>query len=196
MVNRNAFISTLEIADMSIEMQFGTTGVIVECGVWKGGMLAALAEKFPDKSIIGFDSFAGLPAAQPIDGEAAINWQKDVESDIYYDNCRCSEKRFHETLIMAGRNYEVRTGWFKDTIPEFAKRWRPITVLRLDGDWYESTKICIDNLWPLLNYKGVMIIDDYKAWDGCRKAVDEFLEANPSLILDSYNDVYLIYKNH
>ena len=64
------------------------SGAVVECGVWKGGMIAGVAEILGcDRAYYLFDSFEGLPEAQTIDGDAAIKWQQDTESPIYFDNC-------------------------------------------------------------------------------------------------------------
>lgn len=52
---------------------------------------------------------------------------------------------------------------------------KKISILRLDGDWYSSTKVCLEHLYPLVSIGGVVIIDDYDAYDGCKKAVDEYL---------------------
>lgn len=53
----------------------------------------------------------------------------------------------------------------------------PIALLRLDGDWYSSTKVCVDHLFPLIEEGGTMVVDDYYAWDGCAKAINELLGA-------------------
>ena len=60
-------------------------------------------------------------------------------------------------------------GWFQNTLPAEAKSIGPISVLRLDGDWYASTKICLEHLYPLLSRDGIVILDDYFLWEGCKK---------------------------
>lgn len=65
---------------------------------------------------------------------------------------------------------EIIQGWFSATVPVWAKQQRPIAVLRLDGDWYDSTILCLEHLWPLVSPGGLVIIDDYYPWDGCSKA--------------------------
>ena len=70
-------------------------------------------------------------------------------------------------------NFHV--GWFQDTVPIASDKIESISLLRLDGDWYESTKVCLENLYDLVTEGGVIIVDDYGAYEGCKKAVDEFL---------------------
>lgn len=187
MIARQQFVQNLDIVDMAS----GVTGAIVECGTWRGGMLAAMLEKRPDSLAIGFDSFEGLPAAQPIDGSAAIAWQADTESPIYFDNCSASMREFMDTMLMTSLNFDVIKGWFSETIPKFVKDREslPIAILRLDGDWYDSTKICLDYLYSMVVPNGVVIIDDYYAWQGCKKATDEFLKKNKNLKLITVNQV-------
>jgi hypothetical protein len=69
----------------------------------------------------------------------------------------------------------IRQGWFQETLPVAKHEIGPIAVLRLDGDWYDSTKVCLENLYDLVTVGGFVLIDDYGYWEGCRRAVDEFL---------------------
>jgi O-methyltransferase len=64
-------------------------GAIVECGVWRGGMIAGIAEILGStRNYYLCDSFEGLPPAKQIDGEAALQWQRETNSPIYFDNCK------------------------------------------------------------------------------------------------------------
>ncbi len=84
MVPKATFYNNLEIAE-SVK---GVAGCVVECGVWCGGMSAALCRLLgPNRTYYLLDSFQGLPPAKPIDGIAANNWQQDTASLTYYDNC-------------------------------------------------------------------------------------------------------------
>ncbi|MFM7447889.1 MAG: TylF/MycF/NovP-related O-methyltransferase, partial [Leptolyngbyaceae cyanobacterium] len=65
-------------------------------------------------------------------------------------------------------------GWFQDTVPVYRDKVGPIAILRLDGDWYESTKIPLDNFYDLIVPGGAVIVDDYATCFGSRRAVDEF----------------------
>jgi O-methyltransferase len=165
-------------------------GDFVECGVWQGGCAAAMQltaqalvpsrSNLEARTLYLFDSFEGLPPVQPIDGPMAKGWQQDVNGPIYHDNCTASLERVQQNFQKLGLlNGQVKfhKGWFEQTVPDFAtliKGQRQIALLRLDGDWYESTKVCLENLYPLVSENGVVIIDDYYAWDGCAVAVHEY----------------------
>jgi O-methyltransferase len=65
-------------------------------------------------------------------------------------------------------------GWFQDTVPAAAREIPKIAILRIDGDWYDSTKVCLEHLYDLVSPNGYVIIDDYNTFSGCHDAVDEF----------------------
>lgn len=75
-------------------------------------------------------------------------------------------------------NIHIVKGWFQDSLPRTSKEIKEIALLRLDGDWYESTKICLENLYPKVVRGGYIIFDDYGCWEGCKIATDEFMEKN------------------
>lgn len=148
-------------------------GDLVECGTWRGGMSAALAWALPNRHSVLLDSFEGLPDAKEIDGPAAMHWSTVVRD---HDNCTAGERWAHDAMARVGQtDYELASGWFDDTVPEYAFRHRPIAVLRLDGDWYDSTMVCLEHLFPLVQPNGIVIIDDYFDWDGCSRAVHDYL---------------------
>ena len=125
-----------------------------------------------------FDSFEGLPPAQEIDGSTALQWQNNTSSKLYFNNCSASEEQFMETVKRTGieaRNLNVYKGFFETTVPP--SDTGPIALLRLDGDWYESTICCLRALFPRLVPGGLLIIDDYGVWDGCTRAVHDYLSA-------------------
>jgi O-methyltransferase len=173
-------------------------GVVVECGVWRGGMTAGISEILGnDFEYYLFDSFEGLPQAQDIDGKAANAWQQDTKSPIYFDNCKAEiDFAINAMKLSNCSNYHIVKGWFKDTLPGF-NFTQPINILRLDGDWYESTMQCLENLYPKLAQNGLIIIDDYYAWDGCTRAVHDYLSKNelPDRINQTKNGVCYIIKN-
>jgi len=151
-------------------------GCVIECGVWRGGMSAGIADVLgKDRKYYLFDSFEGLPEAKEIDGKSAIDWQKDVKSPGYYDNCKAEMNWAENAMKMSGaKNFELVKGWFNETIPSY-KLNEPIAILRLDGDWYESTMTCLEGFFDKVVKGGVIIIDDYYVWDGCAKALHDFL---------------------
>ncbi len=162
-------------------------GDLVECGAWRGGCSAAMRlaqlddELASARALHVFDSFEGLPPAQTVDGPMAAAWQADVDNPGYYDNCTASldevRAAFSELGVPA-EGVHFHAGWFDDTVPAYAAKAGPIAVLRLDGDWYSSTKVCLEHLYPLVADGGIVLIDDYYAWDGCARAVHEYLGAN------------------
>lgn len=172
MVSRQGFESNLLLASRINSIE----GDVVECGVWKGGMSAGMAMVLEGRrSFWLFDSFEGLPDAKEIDGETALDWQQDKDGDTYYDNCTANEKEAIEIMAMTGaEDVKIVRGWFNQTLK--AKDMpKDIALLRLDGDWYESTMVCLEALFPKVVEGGMVIIDDYYTWDGCSKAVHDFL---------------------
>lgn len=154
------------------------SGVVVECGVWRGGMSAAIAELLgQDKKYYLFDSFEGLPQAQQIDGPIAKTWQDNTNDSKYFNNCKAEISFAQNAMKLSGvDNYRIVKGWFKDTLPKFDINEK-ISILRIDGDWYESTRDCLNYLYDRIESGGLLIIDDYYAWDGCALAVHDFLSS-------------------
>jgi O-methyltransferase len=154
----------------------GLPGAIVECGTWKGGMIAGIALIVGDeKEYLLFDSFEGLPPAKEINCDRAIEWQADTNSPGYYDNCTASEESAHRDMKFSGvSNVSIVKGWFNETLPS-ASIADGIAVLRMDADWYDSTMEILNSLFHQVNTCGIIIIDDYYVWDGCSKAVHDFL---------------------
>jgi len=172
--NPQLFIENLLLMDF-----FGKyiTGDFVECGTWKGGMSCAMmAVGGTNRNYHFFDSFEGLPDAKELDGLAAIQYQKDVHSPYYRDNCNADHQEFLDLIYAQDAPKEqisVYKGWFEDRLPDFPGS--PISVLRLDGDWYESTRTCLKQLYRYITEGGIIILDDYDAWDGCARAVHDYL---------------------
>lgn len=170
------------IDNLVLTKKYGNiAGSIVECGVWRGGMIAGVAKLLGDRKYFLLDSFEGLPAAKQLDGEKAVDWQKDVSSPKYYDNCKAEIEYAKKAMQLAGaKNVEFVKGWFNETLPGLVKNpsLAPISILRLDGDWYESTIDCLTHLYPVVAEGGLIIIDDYYMWDGCARAVHDYLSAN------------------
>jgi O-methyltransferase len=151
-------------------------GCVVECGVWRGGMSAGIATILgPSRKYFLLDSFEGLPPAQPVDGPAAAKWQQARDAPTFYNNCSASPECAREAMNIAGAtDFQLVKGWFSDTIPSF-RLSEPIALLRLDGDWYDSTIVCLEGLFDQVVPGGLIIVDDYYAWDGCSRAVHDFL---------------------
>jgi O-methyltransferase len=150
-------------------------GCIVECGVWKGGMIAGIAEVIgPERSYFLFDSFEGLPNAKEVDGKKAFKWQ----NNNLVANCRTEEYFAYESMRLSGaRKFTVTKGWFNNTLPGY-DFGDSIAILRLDADWYNSTMECLNALYEKVTPGGLIVVDDYYAWDGCAKAIHDFLSTN------------------
>ena len=177
MASRWDFWRNMLVVDQRRHVQ----GCVVECGVWRGGMSAGMAEVLgPVREYFLFDSFEGLPPAGERDGENAKRWQEDASSPGHYDNCRAAAEFADRAMqLSATPKYRLIKGWFNDTLKDFVPP-SPIAVLRLDGDWYESTMLPLTSLWKYMARGGIAIIDDYYAWDGCSQAVHDFLSRNCS----------------
>lgn len=175
-------------------------GDIVECGVWKGGSMLATAEVLirlnsTAKNLYLYDTFEGMSAPS--------------DEDISYDN------QLAEKLLISNTNKEDNLVWaystldtvkqtmslssypkdkiyyiqgkVEDTIPNIVPE--KIAILRLDTDWYESTKHELVHLFPKLVKGGIIIIDDYGYWKGARKAVDEYFQnCNTQILLNRLDE--------
>jgi O-methyltransferase len=169
MIPENIYIGNLQLATKV----GSTSGAIVECGTWRGGMIAGIADVLgPDRHYCLFDSFEGLPPAKEIDGEAALAWQRDTSGAMYHNNCRASEEEARLAMSMsAATDYALVKGWFNETLPKAVVG--PIALLRMDADWYDSTKAILDNLADRVVPGGLIVVDDYYTYEGCARAVNE-----------------------
>jgi hypothetical protein len=162
-------------------------GVIVECGVWKGG--ASLAMLLAQRAAFGkvvrpvhlLDSFAGLPRVELRDGPLAAEWQAGADPEKFFDNCTASRDELEACFAHHGfvfPDYVVWEGWFESTLPRLVCALdQPIALLRLDSDWYASTRLCLETLMPITSEGATVIVDDYYAWDGCARAIHDYLAA-------------------
>lgn len=151
-----------------------------------------------------FDSFEGLPAPSEKDGKKAAGYWMDSANSEFLTTQRCVAgaatvcSLLHERLGFSEERVVIHKGWFQDTLPGLGPEPQCIAVLRLDGDWYESTKICFEHLYERVSRGGVILLDDYYCWEGCRKATDEFRDArgiiDPIIRIDE-ESVYWIKSN-
>jgi hypothetical protein len=136
-----------------------------------------------DRDYHFFDSFEGLPPAGALDGDRASAWQAEPGAPRLNNNCAATFDEVGRSLAAAAlpnQRYEMHRGWFEDTLPAFRPP-RPIAVLRLDGDWYDSTMTCLDNLYDRVMPGGVILLDDYSHWEGCTRAVHDFLSKRKAI---------------
>jgi O-methyltransferase len=165
-------------------------GAIVECGVWKGGSMAAIASTLlrlqdVSRDLYLFDTFQGMSEPTPRDRD--YSGKQASELLIEAPDFRCADaplesvqRVLHETGYPKERIHFI-PGKVEDTIPASAPD--SISLLRLDTDWYESTKHELAHLFPRLSARGVIIIDDYGHWSGARQACDEYFAQNRIPIL-------------
>lgn len=159
------------------------TGDIVECGVWKGGMMmtALLSLNDSRRHIYLYDTFQGMSIPSESDGVYANNYYTNtLLKDGTSDWCRgelSDVMRNIERCNYDSKKIHYVKGKVEDTIPKTLPN-KDIAILRLDTDWYESTKHELIHLYPLVVKGGIVIIDDYGAWQGSKKAVDEYFKEN------------------
>jgi len=159
-------------------------GCFVECGVWRGGSAAvmglALRHSGADRQLHLFDSFEGLPEPTEQDGSVAKEYSGGRASGTLTSVGRCKAGLDEVRAFLLGRlgldesKVHFHVGWFQNTLPAASPTLGPIALLRLDGDWYESTRLCLENLYPHLSSRGMIIMDDYFAWAGCKQATDQY----------------------
>ena len=169
----------------------GMEGDFVECGVWRGGNLIIAADVFrrfsPNKHVFLFDTFAGMTEPtghdfQIRDREPALSKYKKKQKDSYIEWCYASIDDVRSNLAsfkIDEDRVRLIKGDVLDTLSDPGNLPKKISVLRLDTDWYESTKKELEILWPRLETGGILIIDDYGHWGGAKKAVDEFFDSIP-----------------
>ncbi len=165
--------------------RYGIPGAIVECGVWRGGSMHAVARTLDrvgehGRDLYLYDTFAGMTEPTPVD----VRYDGEVGADLLASNSKTSGVWAYASLDDVRRGFEqvpypsdrVRfiEGRVEETIP--AQAPDQIAILRLDTDWYESTMHELDHLYPRLVSGGVLMIDDYGYWQGSRLATNEFLE--------------------
>lgn len=177
--------------------RFRIPGAIVECGVWRGGSMMAAARTLleidaVDRDIYLFDTYEGMtePSADDISfmGESAATLmanKRTAETVLAYASIEDVRGNMRRTGYPEARLHFVK-GPVEETLPEKAPA--QIALLRLDTDWYESTRHELEHLIPRLVPNGVLIVDDYGHWRGSRKAVDEFLAVTNRPVLLNRTD--------
>jgi hypothetical protein len=164
-------------------------GDFVECGVWRGGSTMAAIDTLikagdTSRDIYLYDTFEGMSEPTELDkvftgtgaDELMNSSQKDDPTSVWCYSALEEVQANVDTLKYPKQLVHYVKGKVEDSIPQTLPG--KIALLRLDTDWYESTKHELEHLYPLLVPGGVIIIDDYGHWEGARKAVDEYIEGN------------------
>lgn len=159
-----------------------TEGAVVECGVLDGGTatLMAFATQQNVRPVHLFDAWEGLPETVAQDGEDSKKWVGQVVG---------SPKRVTEImkkLAVPPARIHIHHGWFEDTFPHAAIE--KVALLHIDCDFYEPTALYLQRWYPHLVAGGFVQFDDYSAFQGCKKAVDEFLASHPELKLQTFGE--------
>jgi O-methyltransferase len=173
-------------------------GDFVECGVWKGGSAMLMAKTLiqlerSDRTIYLYDTYAGM--AEPGEYDVSITgkradklWaqsQRDGANGWCYESLPHVRQNLLRTAYPEDRLQFVR-GPVEETIPGVMPE--RIALLRLDTDWYESTRHELTHLYPRLTTGGILLIDDYGHWQGARQAVDEYFRDHASPLMLSRID--------
>lgn len=170
----------------------GVPGSIVEAGVWRGGSAFVAARtlsalKADDRELWLYDTYEGMSAPTEDDVEARTGKSaasKFAETQTGEDSsewCAASLDDVRSTMARSGypaSKVRYVVGKVEDTLADPANVPDQIALLRLDTDWYESTRAEMEILFPRLASGGVLILDDYGHWVGAKKAVDEYFAAN------------------
>lgn len=155
-------------------------GYFAEVGVYKGGSLKHLAVSFPERYILGFDSFEGLPSTQ---------WS---EMEIHTPGEFADTSM--EAVVEFLNDYNSRVRIFKGIFPDSAEGVKDykFSFVHIDTDFYLSVKACIEWFWPRLLPGGIMVFDDYE-WPNCpgvKKALVEFTK--PFQVTEAKYQAYMI----
>ena len=181
-LSRHALVDLYEAAHQ-VEVR-RLPGEIIEAGVALGGSTIVLAlAKSIDRSFFVYDAFGIIPPPSSDDGpdaharyaQIAGGQAHGIRGDRYYGY----EDALLEKVLSNFANFgvdperhhlHVRPGLFEETLVVD----QPVALAHIDCDWYDSVMICLEQITPHLVSGGVMIIDDYKDWSGCKRAVDEY----------------------
>jgi hypothetical protein len=189
-------------------------GDFVECGVWKGGAVGLMAltnNRYSPKRrhLHMFDVFDDICEPDPlVDGNDAINQFAELASirkeslqgrlrpvkGVYDSHGGHGTVEIVKQLLENKIGYDTRflhyyEGWFQETLPICKDQIGKIAILRLDADLYASTLVCLQFLYDQVVSGGFVIIDDYGAYEGCRKAVDEFRDTHKI-------NTFMVHVNH
>lgn len=162
-------------------------GSLVECGVWKGGSMLAAALTLmeinaADRKLYLFDTYTGMtePSVKDVDVKGGYASEQYKQQENWCAAGLNEVKANMQTSLYPEALIHYIVGDVMENLPDNAPK--KIALLRLDTDWYESTKYELETLFPRLSKGGVLIIDDYGHWQGAKKAVHEYFFDNKNQI--------------
>jgi O-methyltransferase len=188
-VRRDTLTTAPRIAALCDSVEYlvrsGVEGALVECGVWRGGSMMAAALTLldldaADRDLYLFDTFTGMPEPGAEDVASAYDgyspqkrWRRQMRLGREWAGVPVEEVRAR----LEGTGYPTERihlvpGMVEDTVPDQAPE--RIALLRLDTDWYASTRHQLEHLYPRLSVGGVLIVDDYGHYAGARRAVEDY----------------------
>jgi hypothetical protein len=175
-------------------------GDIVECGVWRGGNIILARKASPERVCWLYDTFEGMTEPGPLDVKksgyaAAISYKTKKAKGKAWDKVTLDDARanFAATDTLDEDKLRFVVGPVEQTLLDPANLPERIAVLRLDTDWYESTKAEMAALYPRLAPGGILIVDDYGHWMGAQRAVKEYFGGNaPDMTSIDYTAVSFI----
>lgn len=150
-------------------------GAIVECGVWNGGSAAMMTAACRDtgfaRDLWLFDSFEGLPRPTQNDNQTERThyfegWNKGSIENV---------ERIFRKLDLPLDKVNFVKGWFDQTLPNATVP--QIALLHIDADWYDSVSTVLNQLYDRITPGGYVVLDDYDFWEGCNRAVHDFLDS-------------------
>ena len=164
-------------------------GDLVECGVWQGGSSMVMALTLAmlgdtSRKIHLYDTFTGMTRPDEVDrrardsAEQISRWQHFERGD-HNEWCYASLEEVRANMATTGYPADKLVfvkGRVEDTLPGSAPA--AVALLRLDTDWYQTTRHELKHLYPRLAAGGVLVLDDYGSFEGARKAVDEYFAEN------------------
>jgi len=148
----------------------GIAGDFIECGVYRGGSAAILGHALKRSTIARllwlFDSFQGMPRPTEPDGPSAPALEGDIVGDEE-NVCRLLSK-----VGVPRDRVRIVAGWFHETFPSVAVP--RVALLHIDADWYESVRLCLERFYDAVEPGGIVVLDDYFDWPGCKSALEDF----------------------
>lgn len=164
----------------------GIDGAFVECGVWRGGSMMAMATTLAnlgstERDLHLFDTFEGMSApteddVRTRDGRSAAELLAEDADQVLAQASLDDVRAGMASVAYPAERIHFHVGMVEDTIPEQAPE--RIALLRLDTDWYASTKHELEHLWDRLQPGGILILDDFGYWEGAQKATLEWMESS------------------
>lgn len=202
-LENKALMDLMEAAAAANELD----GCMIETGCALGGSGICIAfEKENDKPLFIYDVFGMIPAPGDKDGEDVLERYDEIKQgksqgiggDLYYgyqENLMEKVKNnFCSTLCLKNleeANIKLIKGLFQDTLTA----QQPVAFAHIDCDWYDSVMVCLERIVPSLVRGGILVIDDYDCWSGCRKAVDEYFKnKKEDFIFEKKSRLHIIKK--